>query len=362
MGKNINRIVENSSLTKEEKQLLDKIYHIDDINFMVTLFCPGKCKNCSIWKRKKEDVIRGEISLDIFEKVLNSYALRNANYFDLTGGEVHLSEKYVEVVKIIGSNKPNAFIHTNISGWYPEIHKRVVESSLKYVSNNNYRIDISLDGREENYKKIRLVKDGYKKAIETAKILKEYDIHLRFIMTIYKENYKDIDFVVELANKLGIGYYFGYVRSSTNYLNSEEKVGYFTPEEIEYIENKLLEVGWLKDERRVPNWLWAKYSYEGVVPYFDCYMGRMSLVIDPYGNVFPCNELLDYLNMGSLKEYKGDIDRLLITQQAIEALKKIENKECQPCSMLCAHKIDFLWGKQTGLYGKEINLSSLFEL
>ncbi len=351
-----------TTLTDKEKELFDKIYNIEDINFMVTLFCPGRCKYCSIWKKSKEEITKGEIDIKYFEKILTSYALRNTNYFDLTGGEVHLSPKYTEVVKLIGKYKPEAFIHTNISGWYPEVHERVVKEVLKYISKENYRIDISLDGSKVNYEKIRLVPNGYEKAIETAKRLKKYGIHLRFIMTIYKENYKDIEYLVELANELGIGYYFGYARESANYLESEEKVGYFTDEEIEYIEETLLKVGWLEDERRVPNWLWAKYSYQGFVPYFECYMGRMSLVIDPYGNIYPCNELHDFLFMGSLKEYKGDIDKLLISQEAIDALKRIERKECQPCSMLCAHKIEFIWGKQTGLYGREVNMSSLFEL
>ncbi len=323
------------------------MYEIDDINYIVSLFCPGKCLNCNIWQYDKDEIRKDELDIDYFKKIFNSKYLKDTNYFDLTAGESQLSPKYVDVVKIISTNKPNAFIHTNISGWYPSTHLSVTKECLKYIKKENFRLDISLDGSESNYKKVRLVKNGYSKVIETIKLLKPLGINLRVTMIVYKDNYEDIPWLVSFAKENGIGYFIGYARNAGLLQNKENKYSY-SENELEKIESLLINVNWL-NERRKPNWLWAKSIYQDDVPYFNCFMGKRAIVIDPYGNVFPCNEMLKSLEMGNLKKYKGDLDLLLESQQAIEVLKKIEEKKCQPCSMLCAHKIEFPWGKQVGL-------------
>ena len=166
-------------------------------------------------------------------------------------------------------------------------------------------------------------------------------------MIVYKENYKDIPFVVDFAKKNDLDYYIGYARNANLLKNLDKKQNY-TNEELEEIEEMLKDIGWL-NKRRMANWLWAKSIYQNNIPFFNCFMGEKALVIDPYGNVFPCNECLEFLNMGNLKDFNGDLDKLLYSKKALEIIKKIENKECQPCSMLCAHKIEFPWGKQSGM-------------
>lgn len=323
------------------------MYKIEDINYMVSLFCPGECVNCNIWQYDKDEIRKDELDLTIFGNIFKSNYLKDTNYFDLTAGESQLSPKYVDVVKIISINKPDAFIHTNISGWYPTKHFEVTKECLKYVKKENFRLDISLDGSENNYKKIRLVKNGYEKVQESIKLLKCLGIKLRVTMIVYKDNYEDISWLVNFAKENDISYFIGYARNAGLLQNKNNKYLY-TDDELSKIENLLTDVKWL-DERRKPNWLWAKSIYKDEVPYFNCFMGKRAIVIDPYGNVFPCNELLESLKMGNLKDYMGSLDVLLESKQAQDVLKKVEDKECQPCSMLCAHKIEFPWGKQVGL-------------
>jgi len=323
------------------------MYKIEDINYMVSLFCPGECVNCNIWQYDKDEIRKNELDLITFENIFQSKYLKDTNYFDLTAGESQLSPKYVDVVKTISTNKPDAFIHTNISGWYPNKHFEVTKECLKYVKKENFRLDISLDGSENNYKKIRLVKNGYGKVQESIKLLKSLGIKLRVTMIVYKDNYEDIPWLVNFAKENEIGYFIGYARNAGLLQNKKNKYLY-TDDELSKIENLLIDVKWLDDKRK-PNWLWAKSIYKDEVPYFNCFMGKRAIVIDPYGNVFPCNELLESLKMGNLKDYMGNLDALLESKQAQDVLKKVENKDCQPCSMLCAHKIEFPWGKQVGL-------------
>jgi radical SAM protein with 4Fe4S-binding SPASM domain len=314
---------------------------------MVSLFCPGECVNCNIWRYEKDKIKKDEIDIEVFEKIFKSKYLKDTNYFDLTAGESQLSSKYVDVVRLISQNKPNAFIHTNISGWYPQKHYEVVKECLKYIDKKQFRIDISLDGQRRNYEKIRLVKDGYEKVLETISLLKKTGINLRVTMIIYKENYEDIGWIKEFAKKNDLDYFIGYARNAA-LLNNKDNKFIYTEHELEQIEANLEKIDWL-NEKRKPNWLWAKSIYQKRVPYFDCYMGKRAIVIDPFGNVYPCNECLDMLNMGNLIDFNGDLDELLSSKKAFEIIAKIENKVCQPCDMLCAHKIEFPWGKQVGL-------------
>lgn len=323
------------------------MYAIEDVNFMVSLYCPGKCAHCNIWQQDKQVITENEFDIELFKKTLRSSALQNTNYFDLTAGESQLSSKYVDVVRSIATAKPEAFIHTNISGWYPKKHYDVTEKCLQYINRDKFRIDISLDGAKENYEKVRLVKGGYEKAIESIKLLKDLGIHLRVTMIVYKENYHDIPWFVDFATKNEIGYFIGYSRNAHLLRNKDYSLSY-TLDEIDQIENLLAKVNWLTDRRR-PNWLWAKAIYQHNVPYFECFMGQRALVIDPYGNVFPCNECLEFLKMGNLNDFDGNLDLLLKSQKALLVIKQIRDKKCQPCSMLCAHKIEFPWGKQVGL-------------
>ena len=313
---------------------------------MVSLYCPGKCVNCNIWQYDKT-IIKNEIDTTIFENVLKSKILKDTNYFDLTAGESQLSTKYLEVIKLIAKYKKDAFIHTNISGWYPKIHFEITKEALKYIDKKNFRIDISLDGSKESYEKVRLVKDGFSKVMQTMKLLKSLNINLRVVMIVYKQNYKDIPWFVEFAKKNDIGYFIGYARNA-NLLNNINNKQNYTNDELQNIEDLLNQVGWL-DKKRLPNWLWAKSIYQDNIPFFECYMGKRAIIINPYGDVYPCNECLDFLHMGNIKDFNGDLDKLLYSKKAINVIEKVEKKKCQPCGMLCGHKIEFPWGKQTGM-------------
>jgi len=323
------------------------LYKLEDINFIVSLFCPGECINCNIWQYDKDEIRKYELDIKVFEKLFKSKYLKDTNYFDLTAGESQLSDKYVDVVRIISSNKSHAFIHTNVSGWYPQKHFEVVKKCLKYIDKNNFRIDISMDGSRENYNKVRLVKNGYDKVLETIKLLKSLGIKIRVTMIVYKENYKDIPWLVNFAQENNIGYFIGYARNAGLLQNKNNQYTY-SISELDNIESTLTKLNWL-DERRKPNWLWAKSIYQNNIPLFECYMGTKSLVIDPYGNIFPCHECIDFLNMGNLNDFNGDLDKLLDSKQALDVVEKIKNKKCQPCSALCAHKIEFPWGLQAGM-------------
>lgn len=320
---------------------MKNVYKIKDFHYQISLYCPGECKNCSIWKYDKSEITKDEIDIDLFEKTLSSDILSDVSYIQLTAGEVQLSPKYVDVVKTIAKHKPNAFIHTNISGWYPKKHYEVVKECLEYVPKENFRIDISLDGPKEVYETIRFVKNGYEKVFQTIDSLKEITDNIRVVFTIYKENFQYMDWLVETANKYEIGYYFEFVRES-NFLNNlgTTTMNQFTQEELDFIEKRLNQCNFITRDDRKIKWERAKEIYKGDNLLFNCHMGKEGIVLDPYGNIYPCIEGLDILKMGNVKDFNGNLDNLLYSKQALEVIDLIDKKQCQPCGMLCIHKLD----------------------
>lgn len=315
-------------------------YNIQDFQYQISLYCPGECVNCSIWKYDKYEITKDEIEVEDFESVIQSKVLENVEYIQLTAGEVQLSPKYARIVKLIAKHKPKAFIHTNISGWYPQKHYSVTKECLEVVSPDNFRIDISLDGRKETYEKIRLVKNGYDKVFETLKLLKTLNCKIRLVFTIYKENYQDMEWLINIANEYQVDYYFEFVRES-NFLNNFGSTTFlnFTEDELVYIENILSKSDFIKREDRYIKWERAKQIYKGKNLPFSCHMGKTSIVLDPNGNVYPCIEALDMLNMGNVKDYDNNLDELLQSDNSKNVLKLIKDKKCQPCGMLCLQEI-----------------------
>jgi len=278
--------------------------------------------------------------------------LADTFYYSLTGGESQLSPKFIPILELISKHRHEAFIHSNTSGWHTKRTLEIAHRGLELFDANKFRIDISIDGVKEDYEKVRFTKDGWDKAMLTTRELQNLGMKPTFVMIVYKENYKSIEAFVELCKRKGVNHYIGFAVESENF-NNKGKMDQFTTKEIETIEISLEKVGFM-DTKHYSNWLWAKSIYTNSIPKFNCFMGKRSIMIDAFGEVYPCggaqeNRLNKMLSMGNIKEYSGDLDALLCSKKALKVIDNISKQKCQPCDLLCAHKIEFPWGKHTGM-------------
>lgn len=322
-------------------------YTIEDISYTVTEYCPGPCRFCSIWKqddRRTEELTDAELDSVFSSKHLD---LKKVH---ITGGEPHMSDTYFRAVDSIYRHHTHAVIDSPITGWFPDRHVEIAEYVLK--KHPIYRLDISLDGDEETNAKIRLRKDGFRTSLETIERLKKLKgAAIRIQFTIYKENLHLIEWMYNFAKDLGVGLYIGYGRYSAerykNTLDNLEKQPlskesfFWTDEELKAIDTQLVNIGY--DQGRYKSkYLLQKAVYEGRQIDFNCYMGRRSIDVDPYGNVFPCLLWLPYLKLGNIREM-GGFDNVLESKQAYDVLDMIENKKCHPdCLYTCANKMTLI--------------------
>jgi len=326
------------------------MYEIEDLSIPISRFCPGKCLNCNLYL--DDPKISEEIDLSFYEKILQAKSLKDTFYYSLTGGESQLSPKFIPILELIAKYHPESMIHSNVSGWHLKHHLEVATKGIELFGKKNFRIDISVDGIQEDYEKVRLTKDGWNKAMQTATELKMLGLKPTFVMIVYKQNYKSIEKFVDFCHKMDVNWYIGFFVESENF-NNIGKVQYYTNQEIQEIEISLKNIGFM-ETKHYSNWLWAKSIYTKTIPEFECYMGKKSILIDAYGNVYPCggaqeSHLNDILTMGNIADFQGDLDTLLYSEKALGVLDTIRTKKCQPCDLLCAHKIKFPWGNHTGM-------------
>ncbi len=321
------------------------MYKVEDISYTVTEYCPGPCRYCSIWKlpdKREQELNQREIDTIFSSEYLN---LKKVH---LTGGEPHLSDTYFRAVDSIYKFHSDVIVDSPITGWFPEIHEEVAKYVLKKFP--LYRLDISLDGDKETYKKIRLHKDGFQKALGTVERLKKLKgVIIRFQFTIYKENYHLIEWVYNFAKKMGVGLYIGYGRyNPERYRNKEDNLTkkklskddfIFSEKELEEIDRQLKSIGYDKS-RYASKYLLQRAIFEGKEIKFKCYMGKRSIDIDPYGNVYPCLLWLPYLKFGNIKK-QGSLDKVLESGKIV--LDKIEKGECsKDCLYTCANKCEII--------------------
>jgi radical SAM protein with 4Fe4S-binding SPASM domain len=322
-------------------------YTIEDISFTITEYCPGPCRYCSIWKqedRRSEELTDAELDSIFSSKHLD---LKKVH---LTGGEPHMSDTYLRVVDSVYRFHEHVVIDSPITGWFPERHEEIAKYVLK--KHPLYRLDISLDGDEETNAKIRLRKDGFKSSVETLERLKKLKgLVLRFQFTIYKENLHLIEWIYNFAKEMGVGLYIGYGRySSERYKNTQDNLDkkslnkdsfIWTEEELKQIDEQLIKIGYDQGRYR-SKYLLQKAVYEGEKIDFNCYMGKRSIDIDPYGNVYPCLLWLNYLKMGNVRK-AGGLDNVLESDQADDVLTMIMSKQChEDCLYTCANKMKLI--------------------
>lgn len=322
-----------------------ELYNIEDISYTVSEFCPGPCRYCSIWKlddRRNEELTSKELDSIFSSKYLN---LKKVH---ITGGEPHLTDTYIKAVDSLYKFHKDIVIDSPITGWYPDRHIDTARYVLKKAP--IYRLDISFDGDEKTYGKIRLKKNGYSKALETVERLKQLKgMVIRLQFTIYKENYHLIEWVYNFAKKLDVGLYIGYGRFNPERFKNEidnltakplKKEDFsFSDNELAEIDRQLVSIGYDKG-RYASKYLLQKAVFEKKKIDFNCYMGFRNIDIDPYGNIYPCLLWLPYLKMGNIRESNG-FDNVL--ESASNVLSKIKKKEChKDCLYTCANKCELI--------------------
>jgi len=276
------------------------ISDISKIIFNITWNCNSRCEICDIWKYKKNT--EKELTIDEIKMIFKEF--KNLNNIVITGGEPFLRDDLPEIISCISATN----IRINTNGLASDKIVNSLKKILKLKNFENLIISISIHGIGSKHDKIRGVPKAYKRALKTLNLVKELsythnNLQVIIVSVITKSNMDDVWNVYKLSKKIGVNFFAQIVHGRPPhclrymmFLNEKDK------KNIKRFLTKLEK----ENPVAVRSLFYRCYNSflknptKQLVP---CRAGVKDIVIDPYGNIYPCVMLIRIpKKMGSLRE------------------------------------------------------------
>jgi MoaA/NifB/PqqE/SkfB family radical SAM enzyme len=268
---------------------------------------------CSTWQSQSDK------SQEISPRDIDR--LPNAHFVNITGGEPFLRDDLDEIITVLKPKVKRMVVSTN-----GLLTKRIVHLMEKHP---DIGIRISLDGFLESHDKVRGIPGAFNKALRTLTELQMLGIKdLGVGTTVSDTNYEDLRYVFTFAEAIGLEFPINIVHNSYYFHKMDNRIQH--KEEIKE-EMRWAIRNYLRS-RKVKNWFRA-YFTDGIIDYINgrsrrlpCEAGENLFVLEPYGDIYPCN-VLD-IRMGNIKE--KSFDEIWHSQEAVVVRNEVAkcNKNC----------------------------------
>ncbi len=318
------------------------------LTYSVTAACQSRCKTCQIGAMFCQDPTRPEkdLKLEEIEKIFKS--MKPVYFFNMSGGEPFMRKDLPEIVELACKYLKPRVIHTPTNAILTE---RIIENTEKiikivrqYDPTVPFTVKPSIDGVGDLHDEIRGVKGNFNcllKTIEGLKKLEEkYDnFHLELGTVISNFNIDHLDEIEDFVHSLGVESYRNEVAECrTEFFNLEDPI---TPPADVY--QKLIKDFAKKIEDNIGSKRKLARTTEAMrVVYYDiagrilkekrqiipCYAGVSNVHINYDGGVWPCCVLGYEKQMGNLRDFDYDFQKLWHSAEAYEVRKYIKGKNC----------------------------------
>jgi len=291
----------------------------------VVLNCNSRCRMCDIWQNK----IKSEVRPEFYNKLPKS--LKDIN---LTGGEPFLRRDLSEIVRIIRNRCPEARILINTNGFLVKSIDKQLKKILEY--DKKIAIRISLDGWGKNHDRIRGIKEGFEKCMESLKIMKELGVKdLGIAFTLMKDNVKDLEKIFDYCVDQGLVFSLTLVSESPIYFGKDKQE--MRPKdsfELKKVFKRISKKQYLSFNPKDWGKAWFNNSlYEYLKAgkrSLVCDAGKKWVYVDSLGKVYSC-QMKPWL-LGDLKKKRF---KEIINSKKMEEIKRKVNK-CNDCWMVCS--------------------------
>ena len=314
--------------------------------------CNLRCKMCGVWTKDVEDQL-SELTSEEYLDIFSQLKELGVKLVTLAGGEPFLRKDFFDIVEAAKNQGLQCNVFTNGT----LIKKSMIENIF------SHRIDkiiFSIDGMGPIHDSIRGVAGAFDKTIDTLSNITaelntrglskpEIDVHL----TLLKENIGDLSRLNDFCQKLGVNFSFQPYSESNEQAVEQTSLDKGSIGSIRYLpHNETLRfseenVASIKDElSRLPSTFYTKLLssfrnedfQKGLMPVKKCYIARNFMMIDPYGNVFPCTNLDSYVT--------GNIREATLSQiwrgQRYKKLRENLSQSLLPVCSYCCHCADNL--------------------
>lgn len=349
-----NAIKKNLRRTKTVFQKEISFYSLQprEVNLELTHRCNLRCKMCGVWTKGVDPKLKEltpEEYLDLFGQMKDM----GVSLVTLAGGEPFIRKDFFEIVKAAKSQGLICNVFTNGT--------LIRDTDIEKIFRNRIdKIIVSIDGIGPVHDSIRGVPASFDKAIRALSDIvekrrslgakkPEIDIH----MTILRENIGHIFRLSTLCQKLGVNFSFqpysesyeqaveqtslgGEAIGSRRYL-PHNKTLRFSEKDIHQIREELVLLPVTFYTKLLSSFNDEDFKY-GRMPIKKCYITRNFMMIDPYGNVFPCTNLDSYIVGNIRNERLSNIWR----GERYETLRRKLSRHLFPVCVNCCHCADNL--------------------
>lgn len=289
----------------------------------ITYRCDSRCKTCTMWQRPQKEEKEKEMGFEAWKKVIDKLAAAGIEVVEPFGGNALLrKELLVSVLEYLHNKGIIIHLPTNQIG----LDDNVIEAIVKYVD----YVYLSNDGLGSEQDLVRGIKGASQIAEETIEKMLRFRKNingrvnsLRIICncTVSKYNIGSLEGVaayalsegfdeiafeyagefeksdVEASKIMGMVPNAHYIRQNDSILANEH--------EAAIIKNSLARIK--KKYKNKPIFvqtinidsLSLKNIYKGTIPHKKCYVERIEVTVDPYGNIVICPFITNYI-LGNL--------------------------------------------------------------
>ncbi len=318
------------------------------LTYSVTAACQSRCKTCQIGNMYCQDPTRPQkdLKLDEIEKIFKS--MHHVYFFNVSGGEPFMRDDLPEIFELACKYLKPRVLHTPTNAILSDKiianTEKIIKIVRRYDPSVQFTVKPSIDGVGDKHDEIRGVKGNFKCLLKTIDGLKKledkYDnFHLELGTVISNFNINDLEEIEDFVHSLGVESYRNEVAECrTEFFNLDDPI---TPPADVY--QRLI-----KDfARKVEDNIGSKKSLAKTtealrVTYYDiagkileekrqvipCYAGVSNVHINYDGGVWPCCVLGYDKQMGNLREYDYDFQKLWYSKKAEKVRRYIRHGKC----------------------------------
>lgn len=320
------------------------------LTFFVTRRCNSSCPFC-FYLRSDDGAVqtRPELSLEEIEKVSSS--LGPLLWLAFSGGEVFLRDDLAEIAGTFYRNNKPAIMLFPTNGLLPELIRERIETIAASCPKSVVALKLSIDGLGDAHDSLRRTPGSFEKTLQTYRAVVELeDRYPNFelgVNTVFcSENQGAMDGIIEyVAGLPGIRTHtISLIRGSLE----EKQYGQVDREKylaaIQTLERNLKEGkssvyrfggGRIKAGQDIVQRRLIHRTMTEQTRLMPCYAGRLNLVLEEGGEVFPCEVLRE--SFGNVRDFGYDLRKVVRSDRARKINASIRNKEC-----FCTHECYYM--------------------
>jgi radical SAM protein with 4Fe4S-binding SPASM domain len=249
-----------------------KQHRLMAVHFELTYRCNERCTHCYLDVFKPNAIVPRELSTEECLNVIDQISSLGVLHLTLSGGDILVRRDWYEIAQYARQKRLLLRLFTNGLLIRPKLADRI-------ASLHPYAVEISLySTKPEIHESITRVKHSWELSTRAIKLLRERGVRVVMKTPLMRENVREIDDLFALAEELGAIFHYDVTITPKN-------SGALDPLKHRMGFEDLV---WIMDKQISPG-IWEKHRLSDEDR--TCMVGGSGMVIDPYGNIFPCVEL-----------------------------------------------------------------------